>query len=192
MIFCNRRFLTRQNFEIQKSSLKIERKNMFEAIEYEIAFDHLQSKLKIQTIFNNNLIIVGAFFLVFSILFLFGINEELSVFFIFIAIFFIGLPFINRKKVISIASMDGNHIELYFTNRNKQSVHDYATEIIKSANIYLLKKYSKIDRSLPIEPQIENIQYLLNREIITEENFESLKNQLLGTENKSSIGFGQN
>ena len=192
MIFYNRRFLTRQNFEIQKSSLKIERKNMFEAIEYEIAFDHLQSKLKIQTIFNNNLIIVGAFFLVFSILFLFGINEELSVFFIFIAIFFIGLPFINRKKVISIASMDGNHIELYFTNRNKQSVHDYATEIIKSANIYLLKKYSKIDRSLPIEPQIENIQYLLNREIITEENFESLKNQLLGKENKSSIGFGQN
>ena len=192
MIFYNRRFLTRQNFEIQKSSLKIERKNMFEAIEYEIAFDHLHSKLKVQTIFNNNLIIVGAFFLVFSILFLFGINEELSVFFIFIAIFFIVLPFINRKKVISIASMDGNHIELYFTNRNKQSVHDYATEIIESANIYLLKKYSKIDRSLPIEPQIENIQYLLNREIITEENFESLKNQLLGKENKSSIGFGQN
>ena len=192
MIFYNRRFLTRQNFEIKKSSLKIERKNMFDVIEYEIAFDHLHSKLKVQTIFNNNLIIVGAFFLVFSILFLFGINEELSVFFIFIAIFFIVLPFINRKKVISIASMDGNNIELYFTNRNKQSVHDYATEIIESANIYLLKKYSKIDRSLPIEPQIENIQYLLNREIITEENFESLKNQLLGKENKSSIGFGQN
>ena len=56
---------------------------------------------------------------------------------------------------------------------------------------YLLKKYSKVDRALPIEPQLENIQYLLNRDIITEEKFESLKNQLLGTENKKSIGFGQ-
>ena len=67
----------------------------------------------------------------------------------------------------------------------------YANEIISASENYLLKKYSKVDRTLPIEPQLENIQYLLNREIITEEKFESLKIQLLGTENKKSIGFGQ-
>jgi hypothetical protein len=70
-------------------------------------------------------------------------------------------------------------------------VIDYANQIIDAANNYLLKKFSKIDRSLAIEPQIENIQFLLNREIITEEKFETLKNQLLGRENKSSIGFEQ-
>ena len=191
MIFFNRRYLTRQNFEIQKSSLRIERKNMFDVVEYEIPFDHLNNKIKTQIIINNNLIIVGVFFFVFSFLFQIGPNDELTAIFISIGLICIILPFINRKKVITITSLDGNNIELYFNKRNKQEVTDYANKIIKAGNEYLLNKYSKIDRSLAIEPQIENIQYLLNREIITEERFESLKNQLLGRENKSSIGFGQ-
>ena len=68
----------------------------------------------------------------------------------------------------------------------------YSNEIINASNNFLLKKYSKIDRSLPIEPQLHNLQFLLNREIFSDEVFESLKNQLLGTENKTSIGFASN
>jgi hypothetical protein len=191
MIFYNRRYLTRQNFEIKKSSLKIVRKNMFDEIEYEIPFDHLNNKIKIQTIINNNLLFIGFFFIVLGFLFQLGANDELTIIFVSFGVLFLILPFINRKKVITIITLDGNNIELYFNNSNKLQVTDYANEIIDAANNYLLKKYSKIDRSLPIEPQIENIQYLLNREIISEENFETLKNQLLGTENKKSIGFGQ-
>ena len=191
MIFYNKRYLTRQNFEIKKSSLKIDRKNMFDGVEYEIPFDHLSNKIKTQTIINNNLIIVGIFFFVFSFLFQLGTNDELTVIFLFIALVLIILPFINRKKVITISTLDGNNIELYFSNSNKQQVTDFANEIISAADNYLLKKYSKVDWTLPVEPQLENIQYLLNREIITEEKFEILKNQLLGTDNKKSIGFGQ-
>lgn len=191
MIFYNKRYLTRQIFEIKKSSLKIDRKNMFDAIEYEIPFDYVNNKIKTQTIINNNLIITGIFFFVFSFLFQLGENDELTAIFLIIAVLLIILPFINRKKVITISTLDGNNIELYFNNKNKQQVTDFANEIISAADNYLLKKYSKVDRALPIEPQLENIQYLLNRDIITEEKFESLKNQLLGTENKKSIGFGQ-
>lgn len=164
---------------------------MFDAVEYEVPFDLINNKLKIQTIINNNLITVGIFFFAFSFLFQLGSRDELTVIFISIGLLFIFLPFVNRKKVITIATFDGNNIELYFNNSNKQEVTDYANQIIDAANRYLLKKFSKIDRSLAIEPQIENIQYLLNREIITEEKFEELKNQLLGRENKSSIGFEQ-
>jgi hypothetical protein len=183
--------MTRQNFEIKKSSLKIDRKNMLDAVEYEIPFDHLSNKIKTQTIINNNLIIVGVFFFAFSFLFQLGTNNELTVVFLGIALIFIILPFINRKKIITISTLDGNDIELYFNKKNKQDVTDYANKIISAADNYLLIKFSKVDKALPIEPQLENIQYLLNREIITEEKFESLKNQLLGTENKKSIGFGQ-
>ena len=191
MTFYNKRNLTRQHFEIKKSSLKIERKNMFDAIEYEIPFDHLGNKIKTQTIVNNNLIIVGIFFFIFSFLFQLGTNDELTIIFLVIGLLFIIFPFINRKKVISVPTLDGQNIELYFRISNKQQVTNYANEIISAADNYLLKKYSKVDRVLPIEPQLENIQYLLNREIITEDKFESLKNQLLGIENKKSIGFGQ-
>lgn len=190
MIFYNKRYLTRQNFEIKKSSLKIDRKNIFDAIEYEIPFDHIHNKLKIQTIINNNLIFAGIFLFAFSFLFLPGTIPELTLILICFGVLFIILSFINRKKVVTISTIDGD-IELYFHSRNKKEIVDYANTIIEAANIYLLNKYSKIDRFLPIEPQLENIQYLLNREIISEENFESLKNRLLGNENKSSIGFGQ-
>ncbi|MBL0136111.1 MAG: hypothetical protein IPP79_20115 [Chitinophagaceae bacterium] len=178
MIFYNKRYLTRQIFEIKKSSLKIDRKKMFDAIEYEIPFDYVNNKIKTQTIINNNLIITGIFFFVFSFLFQLGENDELTAIFLIIAVLLIILPFINRKKVITISTLDGNNIELYFNNKNKQQVTDFANEIISAADNYLLKKYSKVDRALPIEPQLENIQYLLNRDIITEEKFESLKKSI--------------
>lgn len=191
MTFYNKRYLTRQMFEIKKSSLRIDRKNMFDAVEYEIMLDHISNKFKTETVINNNLIIVGIFFFVFGFLFQMGANDGLTIIFISIGLIFIILPFINRKKVITIPSLDGDRIELYFTKRNKQDVADYANKIISAADNYLLDKYSKVDRTLPIEPQIRNIQYLLSREIITAEKFESLKNQLLGLENKKPIGFGQ-
>ena len=101
------------------------------------------------------------------------------------------MSFINRKKTVTIPSYLGESIVLYFNKKNKQEVVDFSQRIIEASNNYLLKKYSKIDRALPIEPQIEHLQFLLNREIITEEQFETLKNQLLGRNSKSSIGFGQ-
>jgi ABC-type multidrug transport system fused ATPase/permease subunit len=192
MKFFNRRYFTRQDFEIQKSSLKIERRNMFDAIEYEIPFEFIHNKIKIQTIINNNLIIVGAFFILFSLLFQIGPNDELTIIFFSIGLLFIIVSFINRKKVVTMTTLDGNKIELYFTNQNKEEVVEYANAIIKASDNFLLHKFSKIDRLLPIEPQIDNIQFLLNREIISEEKFETLKNQILGKENQTSIGFGQN
>lgn len=191
MTFFNRRYLTRQNFEIQKNSLKIERKNIFDAIEYEVSFDLINNKLKVQTIINNNLIMVGLFFIVFSLLFQIGPNNELTLIFFSFGLLFIILPFINRKKVVTITTFGENNIELYFNKRNKQKVVEYANSIIQADDNYLLKKYSKVDASLPIEPQLQNIQYLLNQEIISEDNFETLKNQLLGKDHKSSIGFAQ-
>jgi hypothetical protein len=191
MYFFNHRYLTRQEFEIQKSSLKIQRRNIFDAIEYEIPFDLINNKLKVQTIINNNSIIVGVFFIIFSFLFQFGEKDELTIIFLFFGFLFIIIPFINRKKVITITAFNGDNIELYFNKGNKDEVLSYAHSIISAADEYLLNKLGKIDRLLPVEPQLENIQYLLNREIISDENFEALKNQLLGKDYKSSIGFGQ-
>ena len=175
----------------KKSSLKIKRKNLFDAVEYEIPFDAIYNKIKVQTIINNNLIVTGIFFLFIGFLFLFGSAQEFLVIFMTVGSFLIVLAFVERKNVITIYSHDENGVELYFTQKNKQDVIDYSNEIINASNNFLFKKYSRVDRSLPIEPQIENLQFLLNRDIISDKNFETLKNQLLGTENKSSIGFSQ-
>ena len=191
MNFQNSRYFTRQQFEIKKSSLKIERKNIFDAIEFEIPFDLINNKIKIQTLINNNLIFTGLFIFFIGALFSLGSNEELMVILLSVGFLFIVIAFLGRKKVISIFTMEENGIELFFTQKNKEEVIAYSNKIINASNNFLLKKYSKVDRSLPIEPQLDNFQFLLNRDIISDDDFETLKNQLLGIENKISIGFAQ-
>lgn len=189
MNFQNSRYFTRQQFEIKKSSLKIERKNIFDAIEFEIPFDLIHNKIKIQTLINNNLIFTGLFIFFIGALFSLGSNEELMVILLSVGFLLIVIAFLGRKKVISVFTMEENGIELFFTQKNKEDVIAYSNKIINASNNFLLKKYSKVDRSLPIEPQLDNFQFLLNRDIISDDDFETLKNQLLGTENKISIGF---
>jgi hypothetical protein len=191
MTFYNKRYFNRQAFDILGTSVKVHKKGVFDEIEYEIPFDSVHHKKTIQTEINNNLLVTGFFFLTFSLLFLLGTAEQLTVIFFSLGLIMVVISFINRKKTVTIPSYTGQSIILYFNKNNKQEVIDFSQRIIDASNNYLLKKYSKVDRALPIEPQIEHLQFLLNREIITEEHFETLKNQLLGRNSKSSIGFGQ-
>ncbi|PVD50582.1 hypothetical protein DC498_19340 [Terrimonas sp.] len=191
MTFNNNRRFTRQTFDILSSSLKIDRKGLLDRIEYEIPFDNIHNKKKIQTQINNNLVITGLFFFVFSFLFLLGTAEELTVIFLSIGVIFVLTAFMNRKKTVTIATYTGDEITLYFNNKNKEDVVEFSDKIIEASNNYLMKKYGKIDRALPVEQQIDNLQFLRNREIITENHYEALKDELLGREGKSAIGFGQ-
>lgn len=189
MTFTNKRYLTSQTFEIKNSTLSIERKSLFESLQHQISFEQIDSKRRIQTITNVNLIFVGLFFFLFGLLFQTGPNDELTFIFIGISLVFFLCAVIGRKKVITIITFGGESIELYFTDGNKNEVNEFAIEIITAANAFLLSKYSKVDKDLAIEPQLDQIQFLRNREIITEQQYGTLKNQLLGRENKSSIGF---
>ena len=190
MIYKNRHLFTSQEFEIQKSSLKVDIKNLFDAIEYEISFEHIDNRKKIQTSINHGLLIISVFLFLIGILLFAGSNDELKVIFIFGAVVFAIFAFISRKRSVTITSHDGNKIELYFNKGNKQEVVNFANNIIEASDKYLRNKYSKIDPALPIESQLNNIQFLRNREVITEEDYEALKNQLLGRKSKSSISFG--
>ncbi len=189
MTFQNRRYFTRQTFTLLNSSLKVYKKGLLDEIEYEIPFDNIHNKKTIQTEINNNLFYVGLFFVVFSFLFLFGTAEQLAYILFAFGALFVMIALINRKKVVSIPIYSGESIQLFFSNSNKEEVIQFSDQLIDATNSYLLKKYSKIDRALPMEPQIEHLQFLANREIISEAEFENLKNQLMGREGKSSIGF---
>lgn len=65
----------------------------------------------------------------------------------------------------------------------------FADTIFSSANTILINKFSKIDRDLPIANQLENLESLGNKDLLSETEFEQLKNQLLRRDNKKSIGF---
>ncbi len=189
MIINNRRNFIKQKLEIKKSSIKINRKSLFEEVEYEISFEQLDNKKKVQVQTNSNLFFTGIFFFVFGLFFLAGSIIEMTAICTLIAIVLMMVAFVDKKRVVTIATYQGENINLYFTAKNKEKVIEFVDQIFDAANAFLLNKYGKIDRALPIEPQLDNLQFLRNKEIISEEEYETLKNQLLGRENKSYIGF---
>ena len=190
--FVNRRHFTRQELEINKTSLKISKRNLFDEIEYEISLEQIDNKKKLEVKTNSNLFITGLFVFGIGIFFLSGSIIEMTKICSLISIVLVIASFIDKKRVITIGTYQGENITLYFTSKNKQEVIDFAEQIFQASKGFLLNKYSKIDRALPIEPQLDNIQFLRNREVISEEDFNFLKNQLLGRENKSYIGFNNN
>ncbi len=189
MIFKNSKFFNRQTLELLTGGVRINRKTLFESVEYEISYEHIANKKKIQSTINNNSLFIAACLVILGTLFLLGSLSEISPLLIIIGLVILAITFITRKRTITIACFDGNIIELYFTNKNKSEITAFAHQIIDSSNSFLLNKYSKVDKDLPIDNQLSNLDFLLNREIITEEEFENLKNQLLGRNTKSKIGF---
>lgn len=190
MVFHNRRYFAQQKFEITRDALKIEQKNLFEEKEFEIPLEMIGKTISRETIFNSNLFMVGFFFLGVTLLFLFGIYSEISLIFGFFSLLFFVIPFLSRKRVVRIDISYSTALEIFYHKQNKDQVYAFATEVVKASNEYLLKKYSKIDRQLPIEPQLEKIQFLLQRDIINDEAFTALKDELLGNI-KPGIGFGK-
>jgi hypothetical protein len=187
-----RRFFKKQEIEILRISLKIERKSFLDYVEYEIPFENIHNKKKVQTKTNDNLLVISFALLIIGLLFfLFGSETALPTFLFICGIFFLLLALISRKKTITIPTYDGNNIEIPFNNKNKPDVLEFSNKIIEASNNFLLNKYSKIDKALPLEGQLIKIEFLRDREILTDEEYDSLKNQLLGRENKGHLGFSR-
>lgn len=145
----------------------------------------------IKTSVNHGLLIIAFFLAGLSFIIFLGGNDFVASIFFILSVTFVITAFITVLKTVTIACFENDNIELYFTRKNKNEVIEFAKQVIASGNSFLLNKYGRIDRDLPIGTQLSNLEFLKNREIISEELFESLKNQLLGRENKSSIGFNQ-
>lgn len=185
----NRKLFKKQEFEILGSSLKVKKSNLLDSSEYEISFEQIHNKKKVQTTTNNNLLVIAFTLLVIGLLFQLGPNTEVSITILIFAAIFLGCALVSRQKVITIPTYSGETIELFFNRRTKANLLDFSDRIIAASNSFLLNKYGKVDRALPLEGQLANINFLRDREIITDEEYERLKNNLLGRDNKSTLGF---
>ena len=187
-----RQFFKTQEVEILRTSLKIERKSLLDYLEYEIPFENIHNKKKVQAKTNDNLLVISFALLIVGLLFfLFGSNTALSSFFFICGTSFLALALVLRKKTVTIPTYDNNNIEIPFNNRNKPTVVKFSSRIIEASNQFLLNKYGKIDKALPLDGQLSKIEFLRDREILTDEEFDNLKNQLLARENKGQVGFGR-
>lgn len=102
---------------------------------------------------------------------------------------FLILALITKRKTVLISTYEDYTIELFYKNNNKESVLSFANKIIAASNKFLLEKYGTIDKALPIEGQLNNLHFLRDRDILTNEAFHELKDQLLGRDTKNAVGF---
>jgi hypothetical protein len=187
-----RRFFKRQEIEILRRSLKIEKKSLLDYEEFEIPFENIHNKKTVQSKTNDNLMVISfTLFVIALLFFVFSAETALSTFLFFCGIFFLGIAFISRKKTVTIPTYNGDTIEIPFNNKNKADVLGFANKIIEASNSFLLNKYCKVDKALPLEGQIGKLDFLRDREILTDEEYDNLKNQLLGRENKGHLGFSR-
>jgi hypothetical protein len=186
--FSTRRYLKRIKIQLTKNSVHVIKTSPFESQEFDIAYESMETRKTIETKVAYGLLVIVLFSLTTGGLFFLSGNYSVACVFAIIAAAVFVIALATRVKVITIKSFEGN-IELYFSNKTKGAALAFSDKIIDSANAYLLNKFSKIDRDLPIETQLQKLDFLRGKDLINEELFEQLKNQLLGRDGKNSIGY---
>lgn len=100
------------------------------------------------------------------------------------------ITFLKSKNVIIIPTINNGYIELFRARPNKMDVDNFITELSAKVNQTLKNKYGKIDLDMPIEPQLMNINWLHERKVISDVEFEKMKSELIKAgKNNNKIGF---
>jgi hypothetical protein len=103
-----------------------------------------------------------------------------------VVVFFSGLLFVifllltifSRKYMLYITTLSGYLIDFYDKNPNKEVMSVFLETLKSKTFAYLKEKYAVIDIDLPVEKQIENLNFLKERNVITEKEYEELKEKL--------------
>ena len=80
--------------------------------------------------------------------------------------------------MLYITTLSGYLIDFYDKNPNKEVMSVFLETLKSKTFTYLKEKYAIIDIDLPIEKQIENLNFLKERNVISEKEYEALKEKL--------------
>jgi hypothetical protein len=194
--FNYRSFFRSLEVKILPTGVEVIKRSFFNYDEFQIDFDQFTTKKTIRREVNHGvLFLVAAFSLVTFFNFISGIGNPSKSFgsaiiFLIITLFLSMIAYLSRKQVVSLLTLyDQQTLELPYSKKNEQEVREFADGIIEKTKEFLISKYANVDKDLPRESQLENLISLKDRSIITEREFERLKNMLLDKDPEKKIGF---
>lgn len=91
---------------------------------------------------------------------------------------FLLLTIFSRKYMLYITTLSGYLIDFYDKNPSEEVMDEFLETLKTKTFAYLKEKYAVIDIDLPVEKQIENLNFLKERNVITEKEYEELKEKL--------------
>ena len=80
--------------------------------------------------------------------------------------------------MLYITTLSGYLIDFYDKNPNEEAMGKFLATLKTRTFTFLKEKYAVIDLDLPTEKQIENLNFLKERNVITEKEYEALKERL--------------
>lgn len=99
-------------------------------------------------------------------------------FFSFSFIIFTIITILSQKKILYMSTFSGFLIDFYDENPSKEKFSAFLDLFSKKIKKYLKEKFSLIDEDLSFEKHLENFNYLKERKIITQAEYDNLKNKL--------------
>ena len=175
----------RKEFEIiNDSSLRIREKESGEMKEWTVSLESLGYNLVYKSATRKRLYIMASFlaaFLVFITVALFMSDDfmgNLPVVIVSYLIFgmIIGLCFFAPLKK-EIHLMGGVALTFFQDSPSREEVNKFIQEIIRLSKKNLLYKYGRIDTDLPEETMMTQLNWLKNRDLLTEEEYQELKSE---------------
>lgn len=188
-------FLSRE-YTLEKGFLRIRSKDLTSSTELCVPYEEIDiSKIIKQKKTDNIMLIITMIFGVFFLINIFNPNNyngdgllEIAIF-LFMATVVCGLiTYVKSKNVTLIPTLNNGYLEFLKNKPSNEQFEDFILELSNKVIVFLKSKYTAIDLEMPLEPQLINLAWLKDREIITVEEFESLKTKLTGKRG-DSIGF---
>lgn len=184
--FKQKRFFNSKRVEFESDGIIYYSGNFLNAKEifipfYEILPDAITRETKTSRLFLWISIALGfifslTYFEIFRIPF--GIYMTIVFFSGLLFVLFLLLTILSRKYMLYITTISGHLIGFYDKNPNKEAMAEFL-EILKTRTfVFLKEKYAIIDMDIPVEKQIENLNFLKDRNVITEKEYEALKEKL--------------
>jgi heme/copper-type cytochrome/quinol oxidase subunit 4 len=194
--FVQRKLLNVRSFEILSDSLKVRFKTLNQTEEFSVPFEELGTQISTKKVASTVpflIAFVPALLLIILVYFL-AVNQPIEkghiaatiIFGVFAVVALVTTP----KNSLYLSSAH-RQIEFYRDKPNNEAVDAFVKEVIDNCNEYLRMKYAKVDPDLPVEPQLNSLTWMKNRNLITDEEFEQFKSTLLRRKSpdKPDVGF---
>jgi len=169
-------------FEVKNDTIVIKTKNFSNSKEWTVKLENIGDQIIIDKKSKIGRYILSLFFLAFVIFFLttaFLADEPIkygSV--LFIAIFYLvftTLIFLSPDK--SEIKLVGGLSELSFLLTDREEADKFIKTLIERSRKLILDKYGKVDSDLPEDIMIGQLNWLKNREILSEQEYDERKTE---------------
>lgn len=177
--------LSTKRFELVQDGLKITEKSLNKFNEYIVPFENIGNKTMKSAEKKNLWLVLTIVFVAFSISAAFDYDLFNTISWAILSLLSLSLYFLTSKNMIYLTG--ASYIE-FFLNTQNNGVEKYIKEVINFRNSYLRNKYGKVEPDYPIDEQLFRFKKLLDDEVISEEEYMTLKADLRSGIN-SHIGF---